>query len=222
MKKVDIALVTWPKMSHRFESFKECTSRLQKMLKASSHQIRYFCSSELEGVPREAQIALKVFCRDNDITLNWQVEKRNLGKNMNRAIKLCSGEYIALFQDDMMLERECDLSPICDFLDANPKYALVRFDSTYTQFHRSVATLPDGTKMMDVDMNGRYPYQDEPHIRPNPWRFGWYVEGGAHGTASASINKFFTGRPGRFKIARTEPRYTKHGGIRSSMPERWG
>jgi len=142
---------------------------------------------------------------------------------MNSALKMCKGDFILLVQDDMFLERELDASPIADFLDQRPKYALVRFDSTYTEFHGTIEHLPDATRMLDVNMQGRYPYQDEPHLRRGNFArsFGFYKEGGAHGSASSSINDYFGRTLGDWNIARTEPRYFTHGGVESSMPERW-
>jgi glycosyltransferase involved in cell wall biosynthesis len=223
MPTIDIALVTWPRMTHRLEALKECHQRLVKHLSAPGYEIRYFCSGESLQVQREDQIRLKVYCRDNGIPLKWRYDTPNTGANMNHALKMCDGDFIIMCQDDMFLERDLDLAPICKFLDDNKDYALVRFDSTYTTFKGELQTLPDETKLLDVNMGGRYPYQDEPHIRRGDFAktFGFYREGGGHGTASASINHFFQKNHGKWKIARTDPRYFTHGGIKSSMPERW-
>lgn len=216
---IDVALVTWPKMEHRRTGFAECVDRLQRLLSASRHAIRYFCSSEIGDVDASGQNWLNEFCHQHGIDLSWRKAEPNLGANMNAALKLCTGSHLLLVQDDMFLQRSLDASMHAEFLDQHREYLFVRFDSTYTTFNGPI----DGTDLLDVNMQGRYSYQDEPSLRRADFvdSIGFYLENGPHGSASQSYNRYLNRRPGQWKIARTEPSYFKHGGVKSSMPERW-
>lgn len=212
---IDVALVTWPNYPHRREGFSECVRRLKRHLSASRHTLNWHCTSETQDVDDAAREWLERACRTHEIEQWWRSGPAEQGANMNCALQHCSGSHILLVQDDMLLTGDLDLSPAADFLDQHSDFALVRFGWAYTEF-----TGPIGS-FQEADRAGRYFYADEPHLRRGTFaqEFGFYTEGGPHGSVEGEMKSRLTNN--RWRIAATmEPHFT-HGGIKSSMSERW-
>lgn len=189
MATVDVNLVTWPNHPARWEYFLRTMLALQNHLTASRHEIRWYCSAETERDPRHAWQGnrLEDFCGRYGIELAWHEGRANLGANMNAALRLGSSPTVLLVQDDWLLLRDLDLSPGVEFMDAGGaellRYSFPDNDLMRPTFHGH----EDG--WLRIDLRGRWPYGDDPHLRRRDFveTYGWYLEGGGHGTASATL-----------------------------------
>jgi hypothetical protein len=99
---------------------------------------------------------------------------------MNAALRMCSGDFILLVQDDRPLLKPLDLAEGVEYMHKNPAVDLVRY------------SWPGGTRvrlMMHPDMwrrfdlHGGWPYGDDPHLRRRSFmeKWGEYREGIRHG-----------------------------------------
>lgn len=214
-KTVAVCLVTWPRYRHRQEGLVECVKRLRDHLTASRHDLIMVASSESQFVSGTSRDWLNRFCESLDINLVWRPQPANLGANMNSALAAgAEADYQLLVQDDMYLQRDWDVSEDCDFLDAYPDFALVRQDWYYTTLLGPVGGWLD---YREADRHGRYFYCDEPHLRRTGQLLA-YPEVGQHGSASLGLKDFLVASD--WRIACHGP-FFKHGGVESSMPERW-
>jgi len=215
---IDVALVTWPNHPARFEYFKKCLAALHEKLNATRHQLRFFCSAESERDPTRPWLGdeLEDLCRELEIALAWRNEKANLGGNMNSALSLCSAPTILLQQDDWMLGYPLDLSPGADFLVANRDVDILRYSwPDNDRMRPTFAASPDGWRR--IDMRGKWPYGDDPHLRRPDFmeKWGWYYDLGGHGTASATLMRKL--RMGNADIRVADRCYYAHGGPVTSV-----
>ncbi len=216
---IDVALVTWPNHPLRFEYFTETVDSLREHLSASSHELRYVCSAEAYPDKHFQWMGeqLKAYCRKHDITLHFRYNMPNLGANMNNAIRLCTAEFILVQQDDWRLEHPLDLSPGADFLKADPSVDMIRY--CYPDNDRMRPTFisqPDGWRR--IDMRGRWPYGDEPHLQRQDFvkKWGEFFERGCHASASSALMAKL--RAGNANIRVADKNYYHHFGQISSYP----
>lgn len=189
MGSVDINLVTWPNHPKRTEYFCQTVEALKRFLTASRHEIRFHCSAETQQDHRHPWCGdeLEEICQEHGIRLAWRSGPANLGANMNSA--LCMGESptVLLVQDDWLLLRPCDLSPGVEFMEAGGA-DLLRYSFPDVEGMRpTFMEHEDG--WLRIDLNGLWPYGDDPHLRRRGFMrdWAWYIEGGGHGSASATL-----------------------------------
>lgn len=190
MDTIDIAMTSWPNHPKRVEYFAETIEACRKLLTASGHQLRYYCSAESERDPKATWCggALINLCADNNVDLSWRRPPANLGANMNAAMRMGHGPFIFLQQDDWRLDMPLDLTPGATLLGDHPELDIVRY--SWPQQERMAPTLRstvDGWRKIDV--RGRWPYGDDPHLRRRDFmdRWGWYYDQGPHGSASGTL-----------------------------------
>lgn len=183
---IDVALVAWPNHPRRMAYFRRTLAALKKNLSASRHALRWVCSSESQHDPARTWHGeeLEAMCREHGIGLHWRIGKAALGANMNAALRLCAAPLIFLVQDDYELLEPLDLSPGADFLLRHGEVDLVRYSyfldpHSGTRFEGSL----DGWRRVDID--GPWPYGDDPHLRRPDFvdKWGWYLEKGRHGVS---------------------------------------
>ena len=197
---IDVAMTSWPNHPDRLVYFRQIVDAHQKFLTASRHTLRFYCSAESERDPARSWHGdeLHDLCAERDITLTWRDEPANLGANMNAALAMCSASTILLQQDDWLLVRPLDVSDGADFLLANRRVDLLRYswpeDPAMLPTFVEQPSWPHGYRQ--VDTAGRWPYGDDPHLRRPDFfdRFGWYYEGGRHGTASGTLMRYLVKR----------------------------
>lgn len=217
-KCIDVAMVTWPNHPKRLEYFQRMWGTLEENLSAVGHTLRFFCSAETERDQRREWCGhgLQELCDENDISLTWRDGPANLGANMNAALALCTAPVVLLQQDDWRLIHQLDLSAGAQYLLENPRVDLLRYS-----WPEDPKMLPTFTDHRDgwrrIDVNGLWPYGDDPHLRRPDFmiRYGWYYEGGGHGSASATMLRFLR-RKGAV-IAAANQCYYKHFGEVTSV-----
>jgi hypothetical protein len=216
---MDIAITTWPNAPFRFDYFRRTIDSLKMYLTASRHTIRWVCSAENTPDPnfQWAGDDLSLYCERNDIELHWRDAPPNLGANMNAALRLCTALVIWMQQDDWKLLRPLDVSPGIDFILQHTEYDLLRYsypdnDRMRPRFHPA----PDGFR--EIDRNSTWFYGDDPHLRRPDFmdKWGWYLEGGRHASASSALMTLL--KRGRARIAAADQCYFKHFGQTSSYP----
>ncbi len=236
MNRIDVAIAAWPNHPKRLEYFQLVVESLREHLTASRHELRLFCSAETERDParRWCGLELEHLCTEHGISLSWRDAPANLGANMNAALAMCTGDYILLQQEDWRLKHPLDLSDGADFLAARGHLSVVDEPLGASPFLRPDIlrySWPEDPKMhpamieqprwpcgyRQIDVGGKWPYGDDPHLRRPGFMhdFGWYHEGGRHGSASASMMKFLVRR--RAVIAAAGRCYYKHCGSVSSV-----
>lgn len=189
MRSVDVNFVTWPNHPKRLEYFRQTVAAIAGRLSASRHEIRLHCSAETERDPRHPWYGdeLTELCYTLDIKLSWRHAPANLGANMNAALRIGKSPTVLLVQDDWKLLYPLDLSPGVEFMEAGGA-DLLRYSYPDEDFMRpTFVESPDGWRK--IVLEDRWPYGDDPHLRRRDFmdRWGWYLEGGGHGTASATI-----------------------------------
>ncbi len=216
---MDIAISTWPNAPFRFEYFCETMESLRKYLTASRHTIRWVCSAETERDPMQEWMGLQLtdYCVANNIELRYRYAPPNLGANMNAALKLCTAPVIWTQQDDWKMLHPLDVSPGIDFITRAKEIAILRYswpdvDRMRPRFRAG----PDGFR--EIDPVSTWFYGDDPHIRRADFqhKWGWYLEGGAH--ASASQDLMARLKRGGARIAVSDRCYFQHFGQTSSYP----
>lgn len=215
---IDIALVTWPNHPARFDYFCKCMDALWKNLSASRHVLRFFCSAESERDPHRPWLGneLECYCEEHSISLSWRDARANLGANMNAALRLGCSPTVLLQQDDWMLLEPLDLSPGADFLCVHREVDLIRY--SWPDNDRMCPTFiaqPDGWRK--IDMARKWPYGDDPHLRHRSFmgRYGWYLEGGRHGSASGTLMRLLLAHNANIRAA--DRCYYVHGGPVTSV-----
>jgi len=220
---IDVAMVTWPNHPARLEYFERIVKSLRDGLTASRHELRFFCSAESQRDPDRTWCGHDVehLCDEYDISLSWRAETANLGANMNAAMAMCTAPMILLQQDDWRLAYPLDLSPGADFLAEAHTVDLLRY--SWPEDPAMLPTIEDrrggwengGWRQIDID--GKWPYGDDPHLRRRDFmhKFGWYYEGGGHGTASSTLMRFLVKQ--RATIAAVDKVHFKHCGPVSSV-----
>ena len=217
---IDIAICTWPNHPQRFEYFKRMFESLKTHLTASCHTLRAFCSAE---TARDAMFpwmgdSLRQYCTNaNKITLQWHDDAPNLGANMNAAIRMCDAPIIFVQQDDWCLDYPLDLSPGAEFLMKHPEVDLLRYCwPDNDRMRPTFIDQPDGYRR--INMRGRWPYGDEPHMQRQDFvqKWGEFLEGGGHASASYALTKKL--RAGNANIRVADKNYYHHFGQISSYP----
>jgi hypothetical protein len=134
---------------------------------------------------------------------------------MNAAMAMGQGDFVYLQQDDWRLEYPLDISPGASLLQRFPKVDLIRYSypsgpDMMPTFYRSTG----GWRKIDV--KGRWPYGDDPHLRRRDFmsKWGWYIEGGAHGSASGGLMKKLV--RGKAFIVAADKSYYRHFGYKSA------
>jgi len=179
MTTVDIALVTWPNRPARLAYFERTVLTLKANLTATGHTVRWLCSSESERDPDREWCGegLAAFCERYEIELSWRDGPASPGGNMNRAMQLGCGDVILLHQDDWLLRQPLDIGPGVDLLLANRDVDLVRY--SFPQNEKQRPTLvPWQSGWVKFDLQGQWPYGDDPHLRRRDAldKWGLYAE----------------------------------------------
>ena len=181
MTPIDVVLVTWPNHPKRMEYLRHTWATMQRNLTASAHELRFVCSSESERDPTRPWVGgeLEAFCREQNIPLRWRTGPASLGAGMNGALRCAAAELIFLAQDDYELLHPLDLSLGAGLLEENHAVDLIRYcwpANLGVHFAGDV----DGWPRFDLD--GPWPYGDEPHLRRRDFmsRHGWYTEDIGH------------------------------------------
>ncbi len=189
---IDVAMTSWPNHPRRIEYITQILESLKEKLSASEHDLRFYCSAETEPDPRSTWHGgeLEALCQTYGIELKWRDAKANLGANMNAAMRMGSGEFVYLQQDDWWLRAPLDLSLGADLLWRHRDLDIVRY--CWPQADYMLPTLkpgPEGWRL--IDPKGKWPYGDDPHLRRRDFmdQWGWYFEGGGHGSASGALMK---------------------------------
>ncbi|HUU46035.1 MAG TPA: hypothetical protein VM118_09895 [Acidobacteriota bacterium] len=215
---IDVAMVTWPNHPKRLAYLRETLNALDAHLYASRHSLRFYLSAESQRDPAHPWLGdeLEELCRDRGITMGYRDAPANLGANHNAAMRMGTGEFIHLQQDDWRLEAPLDLSPGADLLDGYRDIDIVRY--SWPGGPSSPTFLfggPEGWRL--IDLAGKWPYGDDPHLRRRDFmdRWGWYYDGGLHGTASQQLMKTLV--VGGARIVAADRSYYNHFGHVSSV-----
>jgi len=184
---IDIAIVAWPNHPGRWLCFQKTLASLKENLSATGHTLRYVCSSESMQDPKHQWYGeeLRQLCETEGVLLNFRPGPPGLGENMNAALRLCSGDFTLLVQDDRPLLKPLDLADGIAYTQANQAVDLIRYSWPYG---RSRLVLhPDGWRRIDVA--GPWPYGDDPHLRRQNFteKWGEYRENERHGTSEGDM-----------------------------------
>jgi hypothetical protein len=135
---------------------------------------------------------------------------------MNAALRLCDAPLILLIQDDWRLLEPLDLEAGADLLLAEPSIDLIRYSWPDRDDMRPTFT-DYGNGFRRIDMQGRWAYGDDPHLRRRDFmeRRGWYLEGGGHGSASGDMMARLVA--GNATIVAADRCYFRHFGDVSSV-----
>ncbi len=216
---IDIAMTTWPNHPLRLEYFTRTLKTLKKHLTASNHQIRFVCSAETKRDPMFPWQGdgLEELCKRECVELHWREAKPNLGANMNAAIRLCTSPIIMVQQDDWMLKEDLDISPGAEFMLAHSEIDLLRYSWPDVDFMRPKFR-DRGDGWNDVHIGSEWLYGDDPHLRRQDFmeKWGWYLEGGPHASASADLMGKL--RRGDARLVASQKCYFQHFGQISSYP----
>lgn len=234
---VHIAITTWPNHPLRFEYFQRMLGSLFQNLEGSieyvkdQYLVKFFCSAETKRDSNFQWMGpdLEAYCYGKGITLFWHEDKPNLGANTNFIMQKClddGAEFIYMQQDDWELRYPLDLITGIRLLDAeNVNAHMIRYswpdvdrmrpkfvDDERYLFHQEYP----GIKR--IDPRSHWFYGDDPHLRRADFfnKFGWYLEGGAH--ASASMDMMNRLRKQGAKIYAADRCYYKHFGQISAYP----
>jgi hypothetical protein len=215
---IDVAITSWPNHPKRIEYTELVFQSLQEKLTASQHDLRFYCSAETTRDPRSTWHGneLAALCEQYEVEVQWRGSPANLGANMNSAMRMGSGEFVFLNQDDWWLREPLDLSPGAEFLDRNRGWDMVRYCWPQADY-MALTLIPGPGQWRTVDPRGRWPYGDDPHLRRRDFmdKWDWFVEGGGHGSASGALmNKMAQGRA---KIVVADKVYYEHKGYVSAV-----
>lgn len=193
MKTIDVCLVTWPNHIARLAYFVTTFYSLKARLKASRHELRWYCSADCHYHPDNEwrdHDRIEWMLEENSVSFNWKGgpgRPPNLGANMNAAMRMGDGDYIFLVQDDWLLLDDVDLSDgadkIGDFSESFVRYSWPDQDGMRPIF------LSHEGDFDQIDMSGPWPYGDDPHLRHRKSleTLGYYLEGGGHASASGDF-----------------------------------
>ena len=216
---IDVALVTWPNHPLRLKYFRATVDALWRNLTACRHKLQFVCSAETARDTDSQWMGddLQAYCEEHGINLHWRDAKPNLGANMNNAIRLCSAPLILVQQDDWILDHPLDLSPGADFITGRRSVDLLRYCwPDNDRMRPTFIDQPDGWRR--IDMRGRWPYGDEPHLQRQDFvtKWGKFLEGGHHASASSALMAKL--RRGNANIRVADKNYYHHFGQISSYP----
>ncbi len=190
MADMDIAISTWPNAPFRFEYFTETMESLRKYLTASRHSIRWVCSAETQRDPMQTWMGSELarYCSEHNIGLYWRDAEPNLGANMNAALKLCTASVIWTQQDDWKMLHPLDVSDGIDWIKEHREFSILRYSwPDVPRMCPQFVTAPGG--FLEILPRSTWFYGDDPHIRRADFqhKWGWYLEGGAHASASQDL-----------------------------------
>ncbi len=190
MKTIDICMTSWPNHPERIKYTRTVLEALRDNLIASSHALRLYMSAETQRDPKHTWHGRELvdLCEAFNVTMEWRDEPANLGANMNAAMRMGSGDFILLQQDDWLLKEPLDLSPGADLLEKHRQLDIVRYSWPDNDRMRPTYNGElDGWRT--IDPKGRWPYGDDPHLRRRDFmeKWRWYKEGGGHGSASSNL-----------------------------------
>ena len=217
-KTIDVAMVSWPNHPKRIVYLTHVLDALRKMFSAGEHELRWYCSAETQRDPKSSWHGdeLEALCKSHGITLAWRDARANLGANMNAAMRMGSGEFVYLQQDDWLLRYPLDISPGANLLTRHLELDMVRY--SWPDGDDMRPTFVDGPEgWRKIDPKGKWPYGDDPHLRRRDFmdQWGWYREGGGHGTASSGLMK--TMARGSARIVAADRAYYEHHGFVSAV-----
>jgi hypothetical protein len=224
---IDVVLVAFPNHPARIAYFRRTLAALRAHLTASRHTLRFAVSSESEQDHDSTWHGgeLEAICLSEDIPLHWRTGPASLGAGMNSALRvgIDSGHkanqspMIFLVQDDYELLYPLDLSSGAEMLEANRDVDMIRYSfPTLPEF----ATQFTGDRIGDfqeVDIDGRWPYGDDPHLRTTRMtdRNGWYAHGIGHAAEGDMIARLASLRA---TIYAADKCYFRHFGDIASVP----
>lgn len=219
METIDVAIPTWPNHPRRIDYLRQMLEHLEE-LRATGLSLRMYCSAESEHDPACEWCGddLTALCHQYAIELKWREGRANLGANMNSAMAMGSGELVYLQQDDWVLQERLDLSAGACLLLSCRDIDIVRYNwPTAPGMEPTLAQtfIDEGWRMIDV--NGKWPYGDDPHLRRRDFmgKWGWYYDKGKHGTASGSLMRKLVA--GNAVILVVDKPYYKHIGYVSAV-----
>lgn len=215
MKTIDVAMVSWPNHPRRIEYVETILEALTEKLSASGHILRYFMSAEMQLDPDHTWHGdeLEKLCEHYGIVLQWRGPPANLGANMNAAMRMGTGDFIYLQQDDWLLREPLDLSPGADLLDKYYQLDIVRYSWPDSDAMRPTFN-GDIEGWRTIDPKGKWPYGDDPHLRRRDFmeRWCWYKEGDIHGSASGSVMEVMADG-GALSVVADKVYYEHHGRV---------
>lgn len=215
---IDVAMTSWPNHPKRVAYFREVLESLTERLIASEHALRFYCSAESE---RDAKCTwhgdeLTALCHEYGVELKWRDAAANLGANMNAAMRMGTGEFVYLQQDDWRLEYPLNLSLGASLLWRYRDMDIVRY--CWPTDPRMLPTLTPGPEgWRAVDPKGKWPYGDDPHLRRRDFmaKWGWYYDKGKHGSASGYLMEKLAKQNGFSVVA--DKVYYQHIGYASAV-----
>jgi hypothetical protein len=264
---IDVAMVSWPNHPDRVKYLAQVLASLKSHLSASEHDLRFYCSVEAERDPKctwHGDDTIELL-ESYGVTWQWHDAPANLGANHNAAMRMGSGEFVYLQQDDWWLgtkrkgaesdddyrirlaqqgltcvpgedhpevkrkepesedayrirleQYRLDLSPGAALLARHKKLDIVRYSWPVAPgMHPTCDGDVEGWRKVDV--KGPWPYGDDPHLRRRDFmdKWGWYYDGGKHGTASGGLMGTLVKRRGQIVLA--DKVYYQHIGYASAV-----
>ncbi len=222
MKTIDICMTSWPNHPERIKYTRTILEALRDNLIASSHELRFYMSAERQRDPKHTfhSVELVELCDRFNVELQWHEAPANLGANMNAAMRMGTGEFILLQQDDWLLKYPLDLSLGADLLERYNQLDIVRYcwpdnDQMRPTYNGEL----DGWRT--IDPKGKWPYGDDPHLRRRDFmdRWRWYKEGGGHGTASGSVMHMMA-KGGALSVVADKVYYAHQGYVSAVLDDR--
>lgn len=168
MKTIDVCYVAWPKDDARLEYLQRSLASFRQFVTAYRHKIEIHISAETLDVSTENFRATQEIANQYSAALHWRNMPPSLGGNQNDSLRWGAGDYKLFSQDDWGWHTPVDISPDCDLLDFENRVALIRYATFYTEFEHLWETNYFEEKsriLVNVKMDGPYPYGDQPHLR---------------------------------------------------------
>lgn len=220
MSEIDVTFVCWPNHPARLGYAKHCFETVFERLTASRHQLIPRCSSESERDPNSQWMGdeLQALCDSYRIPLIWRQDKADLGAAMNSAYALGTADYGMVIQDDFELRYPCDLSIGADIMRDHQEIDLIRYGWP------PMTTLQCQPEHLhgfsSVDMDGMWPYGDEPSLHRGHFQAKWgkFLEY-HHRHGQSETDLMYRLIRGKARIFTSDKTYFCHCGAISAVPK---